>query len=202
MKKLLTLVILPLLIIGLGYLIVKSINQPVQFKNERAAREKVAIERLKDIRTLQVSYKSVYAKYAPTVDSLIDFYKNGKITIIRKIGSEDDSLAVAQKLVRRETIEIPVRDTLFNGRKGFVVDSLKYIPFSGGDTTIIKEVARMVSGVSVPLFEACMPFGQLLKGMDNQLIINLVAERKDTDRYPGLQVGSVSTPNNNAGNWE
>lgn len=202
MKKLLTLVILPIIILGLGYLIVKSINQPVKFNNERSAREKVAIERLKDIRTLQVSYKSVHSKYAPTIDSLIDFYNNGKITIIRKIGSEDDSLAVAQKMVRRETIELPVRDTLFNDRPGFVVDSLKYIPFSGGDTTIVREVARMVSGVSVPLFEACMPFSQLLKGMDQQLIINLNAERNDTDRYPGLQVGSVTTPNNNAGNWE
>ena len=38
--------------------------------------------------------------------------------------------------------------------------------------------------------------------MDQQLIINLNAEREDQNRYTGLQVGSVTTPNNNAGNWE
>ena len=61
---------------------------------------------------------------------------------------------------------------------------------------------KTVSGVKVPLFEACMPYRSLLKGLDNQLRINLDAEREDTGRYPGLKVGSISAPNNNAGNWE
>ena len=43
---------------------------------------------------------------------------------------------------------------------------------------------------------------RLLKGMNHQLIVNLCEERLDTDRYPGLKVGSVTAPNNNAGNWE
>ena len=47
-----------------------------------------------------------------------------------------------------------------------------------------------------------MPYRSLLKGLDNQLRINLDAEREDTGRYPGLKVGSVTAPNNNAGNWE
>ena len=61
---------------------------------------------------------------------------------------------------------------------------------------------RMVSGVPVPLFEARIPYKKLLKGMDNQLRINLDAERRDQNKYEGLQVGSISAPNNNAGNWE
>ena len=47
-----------------------------------------------------------------------------------------------------------------------------------------------------------MPWKALLKGMDNQLRINLDAECEDQNRYTGLQVGSVNQPNNNAGNWE
>ena len=38
--------------------------------------------------------------------------------------------------------------------------------------------------------------------MDEQLIINLNAERESTNRYPGLMVGSIENANNNAGNWE
>ena len=47
-----------------------------------------------------------------------------------------------------------------------------------------------------------MPYKSLLKGLDNQLRINLDAEQEDKGRYKGLQVGSITAPNNNAGNWE
>lgn len=202
MKKLLTYLILPLAIIAVAILIVRSITEPVRFNKEQMAREEVAIQRLKDIRELQTTFKSAFGYYAPVMDTLIDFYKNGKITIVRQIGSMDDSVAVAQKLVRRENIDILVKDTLFTTRTDFFVDSLRYIPFSYGDTVIMSAVSKMVSGVSVPLFEAKMPFNSLLKGMDHQQIVNLNAEREDTDRYPGLMVGSILNPNNNAGNWE
>ena len=98
--------------------------------------------------------------------------------------------------------KIPVRDTLFNNRPDFCIDSLKYIPFSGKEPIQMESAIKMVSGVPVPLFEARIPWKSLLKGMDNQLRINLDAECKDQNRYEGLQVGSVNQPNNNAGNWE
>ena len=56
-----------------------------------------------------------------------------------------------------------------------------------------------------PLFPFARSFffnWSLLRGMDRQQIVNLVSEREDTDRYPGLMVGSVDNANNNAGNWE
>ncbi len=201
MKKILTFFVLPVLIIGIGYAIWTSIQQPVRFKKERLAREKVGIQRLKDIRTLQVAFKGKHGHFTSSIDSLIDYYNNGQITIIKQIGSMDDSLAVAQKRVRRDSIKIDVKDTLLK-RTDFRINELKSIPFSGGKPIIMEAVIRQVSGVAVPLFEACMPFNDLLTGMDRQLIINLNAERKDIGRYPGLKVGSIDAPNNNAGNWE
>ncbi len=231
MRKLLTYFILPLAILALAFLLYRSINEPVKFQNELKQRSNVAIERLKDIRTLQSTFKDTYGHYAPVMDSLIDFYNNGKITIIRQIGSEDDSVAVlhteavkkqfknlkgnqlAEKLFdlyqkgdQNLIIRIPqltdVRDTLFTSRPSFKVDDLRYIPFSDGDTVIMSSIVKTVSGVEVPLFEAKMPYWSLLKGMDRQQIVNLVAEREDTDRYAGLMVGSIENANNNAGNWE
>ena len=231
MKKLLTYCIFPLVIIGLVYLLFRSINEPVKFQNELKQRTNVAVERLKDIRTLQVTYKDTYGHYAPVMDSLIDFYNNGKITIIRQIGSEDDSVAVlhtdavkkslrnlsGEKLMEKLyelyengdnnlIIRIPqltdVKDTLFTKRPDFRVNDLRYIPFSDGDTVIMRSIIKTVSGVEVPLFEAQMPYWSLLKGMDRQQIVNLVAEREDTDRYPGLMLGSLTNANNNAGNLE
>ena len=201
MKKILTFFVLPVLIIGIGYAIWTSLLQPVNFNKERAAREKVATQRLKDIRTLQVAFKGKYGHFTASIDSLIDYYNNGYITIIRQIGSMDDSLAVAQKRVKRDSIRINVKDTLLR-RSDFNVNDLKTIPFSGGKPIIMAAVIKPVSGVEVPLFEACMPFNDLLSGMNHQLIVNLNAERNDIGKYPGLKVGSIDAPNNNAGNWE
>ena len=217
-------------IVALGYALYSSIMQPVNFNKEKKSREAVAVQRLKDIRTLQVAYKSVTGKFNSSIDSLKQFYENGEMEIVMQIGSLDDSLAVAnteaikkanrglkpdqltaklqdaynagKSVVFSTVTKMPVRDTLFRGREDFCIDSLKYIPFSGKDTVQMESVTRMVSGVPVPLFEARMPYRLLLKGMNNQLRINLDAEQRDLNRYEGLQVGSVTAPNNNAGNWE
>ena len=225
-KKILS-VVLFLVCVGLVYLIYQGIMEPVNFNKEKARREAVAIQRLKDIRDLQVAYKSVTGRFVSTVDSLCDFYKKGEMKVVMQVGSKDDSLAMAhteavkkanrkitpadlykmylagdKNLVFAVANKIPVRDTLFNGRDDFNIDSLKYIPFSGKAPVQMEAVTKQVSGVQVPLFEAKMPYRLLLKGLDNQLRINLDAERRDQNRYEGLQVGSISAPNNNAGNWE
>ncbi len=222
--------VLAVVIVLLVVLTVKSIQKPVKFNHEVASRSQVAIQRLKDIRTLQVAFKSENGRFSPTVDSLKLFYETGKMNITMQIGSLDDSIAVAnteaikkanrrlkpaeltaklqqayesgQKVVFSTNTAIPVKDTLFHSRPDFCIDSLYYIPFSGGQPVQMESTIKTVSGVQVPLFEARMPYKALCKGLDNQLRINLDAERKDQNKYEGLQVGSISAPNNNAGNWE
>ena len=232
LKKVLTYLVLPLIIVGLTWAIVQSVMEPVNFNKHRAYRESVAIQRLKDIRDLQVAFKNVNGRYASTIDSLKLFYNEGKMKITMNVGSKDDSLAMAhteaikkkfrhlkgeklnaklnelyhagdQNLVFQIVTEISVKDTIFHNRPDFKVDELELIPFSGGDSIIMESTVKTVSGVKVPLFEASMPFKSLLKGLEpEQLRINLDAEREDQGRYKGLQVGSITAPNNNAGNWE
>ncbi len=228
--KIIAEVILLAAIVGLVYLLYSNIMKPVNFNKEMESRKAVAVQRLKDIRTLQVAYKSVTGKFNSSVDSLKQFYENGQMEIVMQVGSMDDSLAVinteaikkanrklkadqltaklqeayaaGQKVVFSTVTKIPVRDTLFLNRPDFCIDSLKYIPFSGKEPIQMESVTKKVSGVDVPLFEARIPWKSLLKGMDNQLRINLDAEMRDLNRYEGLQVGSITAPNNNAGNWE
>lgn len=201
MKRILAFIVLPIILIVLGYLIYSSIQEPVIFEKNKKSRESVAIERLKDIRTLQVAYKSKFGKFTSGFDTLVDFYNNGQITLIKQIGSMDDSVAVAQKRVFRDSIKIAVKDTLLR-RQGFVIDSISYIPFSGGQKFDMKAIIGKVSGVDVPLFEASAPFDLLLKDLNRQLIVNLNSDRETSGRFPGLKVGSIESPNNNAGNWE
>ena len=223
-------ILLAVIICLLAWLTVKSVQKPVKFNQELKARSDVAIQRLKDIRTLQVAFKSVNGRFSPSVDSLKIFYETGKMDIVMQIGSNDDSVAVANteaikkankklkpaeitaklqeayaagtKVVFSTVTEIPVKDTLFRSRPDFCIDSLYYIPFSGKQLTQMEATIKTVSGVQVPLFEARMPYKALCKGMDNQLRINKDAECRDQNKYEGLQVGSVTAPNNNAGNWE
>jgi hypothetical protein len=201
MKKIVTYVVLPVIIMFLGYLIYSSIQEPVQFKKQKEFREGVCIERLKDIRTLEVAFKSKHGKFTASLDSLMDFYKNGVITVIRQVGSMDDSVAVAQKKVYRDSIKIAVKDTLLK-RANFVVDSIPFIPFSGGKKFAVSAIIKKVSGVEVPLFEASAPYNDLLLGLKRQLVVNLNSDREAISKYPGVKVGSVDSPNNNAGNWE
>ncbi len=98
MNKALKIVLEVLLFIGiiaLVYLIYSSIMKPVNFNKQKERREAVAIQRLKDIRTLQVAYKSVNGKFVSTIDSLKNFYENGKMAVVMQIGSADDSVAWA-----------------------------------------------------------------------------------------------------------
>jgi len=201
MKNILTYIVLPIIIVLLGYLIYRSVQEPVEFNKAKEFREKIAIERLKDIRTLEVAYKTKHGRYTASFDTLLDFYNNGMITVIRQIGSLDDSLAVAQKRVFRDSVKLAVKDTLLK-RNGFIIDSIQYIPFSGKQKFEMKAIIGKVSGVDVPLFEASAPYDLLLGGLRRQLVVNLNYERTSSDKYPGLKVGSVDAPNNNAGNWE
>ena len=228
--KILVEILLALAAVGCVYGIYRSIMKPVNFNKEKARRQEVAVQRLKDIRTLEVAFKGVNNRFTADIDSLINFYNTGKMDIVMQIGSKDDSLAwenttkikQANKKLKKEELDqklleaykagqkvvfsistpIAVKDTLFNNRPDFCPDSLKYIPFSGKQPVETDAIVKTVSGVQVPLFEARMPWKALLKGMDNQLRINLDAECRDQNKYEGLQVGSVTAPNNNAGNWE
>ena len=87
-------VVLLAAIVFLVYKIYSSIMQPVNFEKQRAYRESIAIQRLKDIRTLQVAYRSVNGKFTSTVDSLKLFYENGQMSVMLQVGSPDDSVAV------------------------------------------------------------------------------------------------------------
>ena len=105
--------------------------------------------------------------------------------------------------------KIAVKDTLFRSRKDFDIDNIDKIPFAVGEygaaevqNIQMDAIVKKVSGVDVPLFEAKLPYKSLLNGLDHQLIVNLIAEREDLGQYEGLQVGSITAPNNNAGNWE
>lgn len=105
-------------------------------------------------------------------------------------------------LVFTVELKVPVRDRLFCDRLDFCIDSLEFIPFSGGEKVTMDAVIRPICGVNIPLFEACVPYRSLLRGLDQGMVNDLIEEKLDRGLYPGLKVGDIEQPNNNVGNWE
>ncbi len=197
--------------IFLGYLIYKSIQDPINFEKEKDARYEQTIEKLKDIRKAQLAYKDVYGKFTGSWDTLIHFIKYDSLRNVRKIGELTDSMidaglterrALQRGLIIRDTIRVPVLGTVFD--KSFNADQLKYIPVE--DTVAIFDMGANVittgSGIKVPVFEAKAHNNIVLKGLDRQFVINMNEQRRLNERYPGLKVGSLTESVNNAGNWE
>ncbi len=195
--KLIVQIVLLFVIAGLVYFIYTGVMKPIDFDNEKTARYGKVVQRLKDIRTAQVAFKSVYGKYTGSFDTLIQFVNEDSFPVEYAEGSLDDSLAVAMGLVVRDTFYVKVRDSIFDD--DYPVDSLRYVPFTDGLIFDMKSDSIMTaSQVQVQVFEASALNFDILNGMNRQLIINL----NDLTDFPGLRVGSVDEANNNAGNWE
>lgn len=204
MKRLIQVGLLIVMIV-LGYLLVVSILKPIKFGKEQEARYSVVVQKLKDIRTAQMAYKDVYGEFIGSMDTLINFVKNDSLVLIRKereipeemLGKITEREAVLQGIIVRDTTRVNVLDSIFG--MDYPIDSMRYIPYSNGiEFGMAATEITTGSGLKVKVFEAKAPSKHILKGLNEQLIINL----NDGLEYKGLKVGSLEEANNAAGNWE
>lgn len=54
----------------------------------------------------------------------------------------------------------------------------------------------------VPLMECGAKYSDYLHGLNEREIERITLKATENDKYPGLKIGNIITPNNNAGNWE
>jgi hypothetical protein len=195
-------IVIGIAIVVLAYLLYDSLMHPIRFNKEVERRKALVVDKLKDIRDLQSAFKDEHGRFTASFDTLIDYYKTGNVSVVRQIGSMDDSVAVAKGLVKRDTVKILARDTLFKNKPGFNIDSLCYVPVVGAKFDMKDTLYKSISNILIPLFEASVSNNVYLSGLDRQLVINLNDEDKNKNKWPGVKVGSVDSPNNNAGNWE
>lgn len=120
---------------------------------------------------------------------------------------ENDKDVISNGLAgfRRDTIESNMLQSLYKGEYDEnTIDRIVEIPFSEGKRFEIEvnNDYKTSQGIRVPLFEARAPFESYLGDLNEQELVNLVDREKKLEHYPGLKVGDVYAPNNNAGNWE
>ncbi len=202
MRRVIQLVLLAV-IVFLSYLIIVGVQRPIEFNKEKEKRYKKIIEKLILIRDAEMAYKSVKGKYAGDWDSLVIVMKTDSFPMVKKTGYVPEHLTEKQAIdsgyAKRDTFRVSMIDSLF---KKFSPDSIKYVPFT--DAAIFELAAKQLetgSKVVVPVLEVKVHNDVILKGMDDQLRINLNADRRRLDKYPGLKIGSLEEAST-SGNWE
>ncbi len=200
MKKNITQIALFILIIILAYLVYESIMEPVRYNKERNRRREIVINKLKDIRTAQLNYKNVNKEYADSWDKLIDFLKNGKLPVIKKISTLPDSLseiseeeAIKRGFIKVDTTYVNALDSLFGHRKDFSLENFSIIPFSDGQQFSLRAGEIEKGHVKVKVFEVVAPNEAYLKGLDKDMI--------NKEEKPALILGSMTEASHD-GNWE
>jgi hypothetical protein len=204
-------VVFTLIIVILAYFLIESIMQPIRFNKEKDARETVIKERLIDIRTAQETFKAVKGHYTGSFDTLITFLTTDSLPLVFRRGSLTDEMiaegitsekeAVRKGLIDRDTTYIPVRDSIFY--KGYPLESLRFVPgMEGTEFQMSATKVMTTSLVLVNVFEAYVLNDVFLGDLDRQLVVNYNEQRTKTTGFPGMKVGDVKVPNNNAGNWE
>jgi len=222
-------ILLGIAIIVLAYMTIMSIRVPIHFNSVRDARDRVIIAQLIDIRRAQLEFRDQHGRFVSTMDSLVDFVRYGTKNIILREGALTEwhlenglTEAKAAAIVargnmdeikqnyltgfRRDTTVVALIDDLFpTGRFTRAnIDRLAIIPFSNNvqfDIAVDNEF-RNALDIRIPLFEVRAPWRAYLHDLDRQLLINEEHFARELNRFPGLMVGDVSAPNNNAGNWE
>lgn len=182
-------VLLWVVVLVLAYLLYNSLREPVRYTAQVEEQRTATIERLKNFRTAQKAFYEATGHYTANPDSLIDMYKTGSITEIKTIGDPYDTTVT----VTYDTIEVAITETdQFTIQGDEPVDSVVFVPNSGGQMFEMEAGYYELQRVNIPVFEARAPKEVYLKGIPEKY----TEKEKDV-----LTVGSM-TDGSDAGNWE
>lgn len=216
-------IVLAVAIVGLGYWLFSSIKKPMDFESEYTHRRDACAEKLKSIRTLEDAYKLTYGSYTGSFDTLIGRLMNeDSMKVVSKVINRDkipadvdinevpENEAVKQGYISRVEIlmnpiaklredgKLPIIDAA-TGKKRQLTDeeiqNLRYVPYPKGEKNEFDLKAALLdkNGFMVPVFECKVPLEVLLKDMDQQLVVNKIAEIHEVkDRYAGWKVGDLT----------
>jgi hypothetical protein len=221
-------ILLGVSILFLAYFAVMSIVTPIQFDEEKARREAIIIQSLIDLRNAEVEFKDQNGVYTDNYQDLFKFLRTAKKKTVLKEGSLSDKQLeaglteeAAAKIVRsgnakaiaenglqnfrRDTAYVPMIEALYPEKyTAENIENIANVPFSENAKFKIEVNNTYMSsnGIKIPLFQASVLYEVYLYDLNRQEVLNKIDIQNKLTKFPGLMVGSVSEPNNNAGNWE
>lgn len=205
--------LIPLSII-LAYLVYDSVNSEVEFNANAEIRIAENVEKLKDLRQIQIKYKQSKGNFADNFEDLINFLKYDSVMIISAIGEIPDTLTEEQalKLVDDNGEKIIIRDTSYTSAEYATFDSIYMmerenipdiyelitVPYSKDPKTNEPVRYKIDAGaiekgnVTVQVFEISTNYKNVFAGLN--------AENKGYELDELLKVGSMDEASLN-GNW-
>ncbi len=106
---------------------------------------------------------------------------------------------------RRDTIYKNMIETLYKGEyNADNIAGIIIVPFSNGQRfeVEVNNTYTTSQGIQVPLLEVRAHYNVYLSDLNEQELVNLIDKETKLEHYPGLKIGDIYAPNNNAGNWE
>ena len=195
----------------------------MRFDTEYTKRRDACAEKLKAIRTLEEAYKSTYGTYTGSFDTLFSRLMNeDSMKVVSKVNNYDkipegvdinevpESEAIKNGWTTRQVVLVnPIANLRETGKLNTTdavtgkireftneeILNLRYVPYPRSEKYEFELAADQISksGIMVPVFECKVPLEKLLKDMDEQLVVNKIAEIHEVkDRYAGWKVGDLN----------
>ena len=210
-RKTLIQILLGVAIIGLAITLYMSIMKPVKFDNEYNKRRDACAEKLKAIRTLAEAYKNTYGCYTGSFDTLFNRLMNeDSLKVVNKNINYDkipedveiDEMTEADQIkagyVTRITEYVNPIENLRKSGKFNLTDeeilNLRYVPYPRDQKNEFELKSGFIekSGYQLPVFQCLVNMDVLLSDLDEQLVINKLAELVQNNRFPGWKVGDLT----------
>jgi len=194
--KLVINLILVAIIAFLLYALYNSIKEPIAFKAEKERRERVVVEQLMKIRQAQEAFRDITGVFAPSFDTLTQILNSGQFKVIQVFGDPDDPNFTGE--ISYDTLLVPAKDSMRKmlGLNNF--DSLRYVPFSGGQAFDIAADVIDYQSTKVPVVEV---------GVQRKYFMGRFADKRFArydqkyDPESLIKFGNMFSPNL-SGNWE
>ncbi len=186
--------ILAAIVVGLIWVLISSIREPIAFKAEKEKRERAVIDRLMDIRTAQEFYRDITGRFAPNFDTLNQVLRTGQFQIVSVIGDPDDPAFTG--VITYDTTYQPAIDTV--RALGMNLDSLRFVPFSGGVEFDIAADTTSYQSTTVNVVEVGTQRSNFMGRFSDPRF-----KRYDQGYNPNsvIKFGNLNAPNL-SGNWE
>lgn len=210
-RKTLIQILLGVAIIGLAITLYMSIMKPVKFDNEFNKRRDACAEKLKAIRTLEEAYKNTYGCYTGSFDTLFNRLMNeDSLKVVNKNINYDkipedveiEEMTEVDQIkagyVTRITEYVNPIENLRKSGKFKLTDeeilNLRYVPYPRDQKNEFELKSGFIekSGYQLPVFQCLVNMDVLLSDLDEQLVINKLAELVQNNRFPGWKVGDLT----------
>jgi hypothetical protein len=193
-------VVLILLALLLGYLLYRSIEEPIRFRAEKQKRENAVIDKLQKIRTAQELYRGITGGFANDFDTLRYVLLNDSFTLVSVFGDPDDPTNT--EAVIYDTTRRAAKDSIMSLEKNRLslddLPKLEMVPFAKNAKFKMSADTLTYQQTLVHVVEVGTKYSNFM-GTYATPIYRKYDDDYDTSRF--LKFGDMNKPNL-SGNWE